>query len=43
MNVPIIEIDNFVEEKSTPRSTRETCAHKLRPIGKVSVTRGAGE
>lgn len=27
--VPIIQIDDFVEEESASRSTREACAHEL--------------
>lgn len=40
---PIIQIDDFVEEKSASRGTREACAHELWPVGEIGVAGGAGE
>lgn len=43
LNLAIIQIDDFVEEKSASRGTREACAHELWPVGEIGVAGGAGE
>lgn len=40
---PIIQIDDFVEEESASRGTREACAHELWSVGEIGVARGTGE
>lgn len=42
-DVPVIEIDDFVEEECTSRSTREACTYQLSSVGEVGVARSTGE